>query len=120
MQSVPRHDGYVPCFNQGQVSSNRSRLSLLLHSVGYSIIFLNLEQVLHGVKVRIIITCALNATLRSRLGGGVHFVYLCVHIQYVSVALLKTGVCNHAALSGQMHITRLGQGPLLHVSSSAA
>jgi len=31
----------------------------------------------------------------------------------------KTGVCNHAALPGQMHITRLVHGPQLHVSSSA-
>ena len=30
----------------------------------------------------------------------------------------KAGVCNHATLPGQMHITRLVHGPQLHVSSS--
>jgi len=27
-------------------------------------------------------------------------------------------LCNHAALPGQMHVTKLVQGPQLHVSSS--
>jgi len=30
-----------------------------------------------------------------------------------------SGVCNYAALPGQMHITRLVYGPQLHLSSSA-
>jgi len=31
----------------------------------------------------------------------------------------KSGVCNHVALLGQIHITGLVHGPQLHVSSSA-
>jgi len=38
---------------------------------------------------------------------------------FFSKSVATTGVCNHAALPGQMHMTRLVYGPELHVSSSA-